>query len=61
MATSNLSAYNIPQLQEKTILVTAANSGLGLEASKVLSKEGAQVIMTVRNLQKAKKLLKLSR
>ncbi len=54
MATSNWSVDNIPSQQGKTILITGANSGLGLEASKVLSKKGAHVIMTVRNLQKGK-------
>ena len=54
MATSNWSEDKIPSQQGKTILITGANSGLGLEASKVLSKKGAQVIMTVRNLQKGK-------
>lgn len=54
MATSNWSADNIPSQQGKTILITGANSGLGLEASKVLSQKGAQVIMAVRNLQKGK-------
>lgn len=54
MAKSNWSADNIPSQQGKTILITGANSGLGLEASKVLSKKGAHVIMTVRNLQKGK-------
>ncbi|MBT2560705.1 SDR family NAD(P)-dependent oxidoreductase [Pedobacter sp. ISL-68] len=54
MATTNWTADNIPSQQGKTILITGANSGLGLEASKVLSGKGAQVIMTVRNLQKGK-------
>lgn len=54
MATSNWTADKIPSQQGKTILITGANSGLGLEASKVLSKKGAQIIMAVRNLQKGK-------
>lgn len=54
MATSNWTTDNIPSQQGKTVLITGANSGLGLEASKVLSKKGAQIIMAVRNLQKGK-------
>lgn len=54
MATSNWTADNIPSQQGKIILITGANSGLGFEASKVLSKKGGQIIMAVRNLQKGK-------
>jgi len=51
MATENWTADNIPSQQGKTILITGANSGLGLEATKVLSSKGAHIIMTVRNLE----------
>jgi NAD(P)-dependent dehydrogenase (short-subunit alcohol dehydrogenase family) len=54
MATTTWTASNIPSQQGKTILITGVNSGLGLEASKVLSKKGAHIIMAVRNLQKGK-------
>ena len=46
---------DIPDLSGKTILVTGANSGLGLECSTVLAGKGARVIMAVRNLQKGEK------
>jgi Dehydrogenases with different specificities (related to short-chain alcohol dehydrogenases) len=59
MATSNWTTDNISSQQGKTILITGANSGLGLEASKELSKKGAHVIMTVRNLQKGKNAVEL--
>ncbi len=52
MATANWTAANIPSQKGKTILITGANSGLGLEASKVLSGKGAHVVMTARNLEK---------
>ncbi|PLK44855.1 oxidoreductase [Emticicia sp. TH156] len=52
MAKSNWNADNIPSQIGKTILITGANSGIGLEASKVLCSKGAYVIMAVRNLQK---------
>jgi len=36
----------------KRILITGANSGIGLEAAKILAAKGAEIIMAVRNLQK---------
>ena len=41
-------------LAGKTILVTGVNSGLGLEAMRVLALRGAHVIATARTEQKAK-------
>ena len=46
---------DIPDLNGKTILITGANSGLGLECSTVLGGKGARVVMAVRNLQKGEK------
>lgn len=57
MATVNWTADNIPSQQGKTFLITGANSGLGFEATKVLSKKGAHIIMTTRNLQKGNEAL----
>jgi NAD(P)-dependent dehydrogenase (short-subunit alcohol dehydrogenase family) len=45
---------SIKNQQDKIVLITGANSGLGLEASKVLSQKGAKVIMAVRNIEKGK-------
>jgi WW domain-containing oxidoreductase len=41
-------------LEGKTYLVTGCNSGLGLEALRVLALRGAQVIGTARTVEKAK-------
>lgn len=44
----------ITNQEGKTILITGANSGLGLEASTILSAKGAKIILAVRNLEKGK-------
>ena len=44
---------DIPDLTGKVIVVTGANSGLGLESTKVLAAKGATVIMACRNTTKA--------
>jgi NAD(P)-dependent dehydrogenase (short-subunit alcohol dehydrogenase family) len=41
-------------LSGKTMLVTGCNSGLGLEAMRVLSLRGARVVGTARTLEKAR-------
>ena len=41
----------------KTIIVTGASSGIGLEAAKVLADKGARVVAAVRNVNKAKLVL----
>ena len=43
-------------LQNKTIVVTGANSGLGLETVRVLSLRGATVIGMARTIDKAKSI-----
>ncbi|MCD8029405.1 MAG: SDR family NAD(P)-dependent oxidoreductase, partial [Bacteroides sp.] len=44
---------SIPDLSGKVMIVTGANSGLGFEATKELSRKGAKVVMACRNPQKA--------
>lgn len=43
---------DIPNLTGKVIIITGANSGLGLESTKALAAKGATVVMACRNLQK---------
>lgn len=46
---------NLPDLSGKTILITGANSGLGLASSKLLAFQGAEIIMACRSKEKALK------
>jgi len=45
-------ANDIPDLTGRTAVVTGANSGLGLEASRALAGKGATVYLAVRNPDK---------
>lgn len=45
---------DIPDQTGRTIVVTGANSGLGLEMTKALVAKGAHVVMACRNLDKAR-------
>jgi NAD(P)-dependent dehydrogenase (short-subunit alcohol dehydrogenase family) len=46
-------AADVPDQHGRTVIVTGANSGLGTEATRVLAKAGAKVIMACRNPDKA--------
>ena len=43
------SSSDIPDLTGRSIIVTGANSGIGLEAAKALAAHGAQVTLAVRD------------
>jgi NAD(P)-dependent dehydrogenase (short-subunit alcohol dehydrogenase family) len=46
------SINDIPDQSGKTAVITGANSGLGFEASRELARQGATVVMAVRNREK---------
>ena len=46
---------NMPDLTGKVVIVTGANSGLGLASTKAFAAKGATVIMACRNMSKAEK------
>jgi NAD(P)-dependent dehydrogenase (short-subunit alcohol dehydrogenase family) len=43
-----------PTLRGKVAIVSGANSGIGLETTKALVKQGATVVMACRNMDKAR-------
>ena len=44
---------DIPDMTGKVVIITGANSGLGLESTKALAAKGATVVMACRNARKA--------
>ena len=50
-------AEAIPDLSGRTFVVTGANSGLGLEATRMLAARGGHVVMTARDTLKGKAAL----
>ncbi len=48
MSIQNWTTANIPDLTGKVIMVTGANSGMGLESTREFARKGAQVILACR-------------
>jgi NAD(P)-dependent dehydrogenase (short-subunit alcohol dehydrogenase family) len=55
--TSPWTAADIPDQTGRTVLITGANSGLGLRSAQALAGKGARVVMGCRNETKAKAAL----
>lgn len=49
---------NIPRQDNKIVVITGANSGIGSQAARVLAAKGAKVIMACRNEKKARRAAK---
>jgi len=54
MTTSKWTSADLPSLDGKTFVVTGANSGIGLAATRMLTGAGAHVVLAVRNPTKGK-------
>ena len=50
---TNWTATDIPDQHGRTILITGANSGLGLRSAEALARAGARVLLACRNAEKA--------
>jgi NAD(P)-dependent dehydrogenase (short-subunit alcohol dehydrogenase family) len=57
MAKLQWNTDNIPSQEGRVIIITGANSGLGAEASKILAKKNATLVLTARSIQKGQKIL----
>lgn len=44
---------DMPDMTGKVVIITGANSGLGLESTKAFAAKGANIVMACRNLSKA--------
>lgn len=51
---SHWTEKNIPDLHGRVALVTGANRGLGLEATRAMAAQGAHIIMAVRDLHQGR-------
>jgi NAD(P)-dependent dehydrogenase (short-subunit alcohol dehydrogenase family) len=45
---------DIPDMSGKTVIITGANSGIGLAAARALAAAGARIVLAVRNVEKGK-------
>lgn len=50
-------AANVPDLSDRTYIVTGANSGIGYEAARILAEKGARVVLACRTASKARDAL----
>ena len=52
MNSAKWTAQDLPRLEGRTFVVTGANSGIGLAASRALGRAGARVVLAVRDVAK---------
>ncbi|TDZ81069.1 oxidoreductase [Mycobacteroides salmoniphilum] len=53
-STTRWTATELPSFEGRTVIITGANSGLGLETARELARVGAHIVMAVRNTEKGK-------
>jgi NAD(P)-dependent dehydrogenase (short-subunit alcohol dehydrogenase family) len=56
MTTSKWTSADLPSLDGKTFVVTGANSGIGLAATRMLTGAGAHVVLAVRDPAKGEQV-----
>ncbi|MFB8003248.1 oxidoreductase [Nocardia sp. NPDC056000] len=52
MSKTNWTAQDLPRMDGRTVVVTGANSGLGLVTSRELARAGARVVLAVRDTER---------
>ena len=55
MTSSRWTAQDLPALDGRTVVVTGANSGIGLAAARALARAGARVVLAVRDLSRGER------
>lgn len=48
---------NVPDQSGKTFVITGSNSGIGLEAARVLARKGAEVVLACRSQEKGRRAM----
>ncbi|WP_052864139.1 oxidoreductase [Streptomyces niger] len=56
LSTAPWTAGRLPPQDGRTVIITGANSGIGLETTRALARAGAHVIMAVRDVERARAL-----
>lgn len=50
-------ADQLPDLSDRTVVITGANGGLGVETTRMLAERGARVVMACRNPERGKEAM----